>query len=267
MKHESWSAVITTHNSGDTLGAALDSLLALPVAESPVDIVVVDNASSDNSRQVAKARQGVRLVANRKNLGLAKANNIGAQEARGESLFFLNPDVVVLPGTVNALSGFAGSHPEAALLGPAMVDGKGAVQSSARTWPSILSVAARRTCFGRTGAGRKCAGKHLHGYSSGAPEKVHWLVGAALWLTPGGRSTVGLMNEAYFLYFEDVEWCRRVWRSGMEVWLVPEAVIIHECRRQSAETANRIALLHFRSMVRFYAGNPSALLGRGPRGR
>ncbi|MCK7470342.1 MAG: hypothetical protein MZU95_05685 [Desulfomicrobium escambiense] len=84
----------------------------------------------------------------------------------------------------------------------------------------------------------------------------------------GSRRRAGVpsasMNEAYFLYFEDVEWCRRAWKSGMEVWRVPEAVIIHECRRQSAGGSGRAARLHFRSMIRFFATHPSALAGKGP---
>lgn len=264
MKTGTWSAVITAYNSGGTLGAALDSLLSLPPSESPADVIVVDNASTDNSRKIALSR-GVRLVENSRNLGLSRANNIGAGHATGESLFFLNPDAMVTPGAVSALRSFAQTHERAALLGPAMRNGEGVVQSSARTWPSLFSVAARRTCFGRTPTGRAVLRRHLHRFSSGVPRKVHWLVGAALWLTPAGRSTVGLMNPAYFLYFEDVEWCMRAWRRGMEVWLVPDAAVTHECRRQSANPSDRAALLHFRSMVRFFFNNPSALFGMGPR--
>ncbi len=256
--------MITTYNSSATLGSALDSLLALREDERPVDITVVDNASSDESREVAAGKPGVTLIANPFNMGLAGANNRGAAMAKGENLFFLNPDVTVLPGAVTALADFSASHPSAALLGPAMTSGSGVLQSTARTWPSLASVAARRTAFGRTRAGRNLVGTHLNRFHTARPEMVHWLVGAALWLSPGGRSTVGLMNEAYFLYFEDVEWCWRAWKAGMEVWFVPDAVILHECRRQSADGAGSAALHHFRSMLRFYSTHPAAALGRGP---
>lgn len=260
----SWSAVITTFNSAATIEAALDSLQSLSGREMPADIVLVDNHSGDNTLELVENRPGVRVISQGANLGLARANNIGAGAATGDHLFFLNPDAVVLPGAVTALMRFSIFHPEAALLGPAMIDGKGAIQSTARTWPSLRSIAARRTILGRTGFGRRAIGRHLGRFGTDEPQPVQWLVGAALWLTPRGKSTVGLMNEAYFLYFEDVEWCRRAWRKGMEVWRVPEAVIIHECRRESAGGSRSAARLHFRSMIRFFAAHPSSLAGKGP---
>jgi hypothetical protein len=261
---ETWSAVITAFNSGSTLGNALDSIIGLPPEEKPLDIIVVDNASGDDSGRIASSRPGVTLVENPVNLGLSRANNMGAAMSRGSSLFFLNPDVEIAPGAITALRGFQRAHPEAALLGPLMTDDQGVPQSTARTWPSLASVAARRTGFGGTGAGAGIARRHLYRFHTGAPERAHWLVGAALWLTPGGRKTVGLMNEGYFLYFEDVEWCLRAWRRGMEVWIVPDAVITHVCRRQSADVTQKAARLHFRSMIRFYSANPFAMFGKGP---
>lgn len=257
--------MITTFNSGATLGGTLESLTGLPSGEKPEDVIVVDNGSLDHSREVASAHPGVTLVENPVNLGLARANNLGAAAASGDSLFFLNPDAEVLPGAVTALRNFSLARPEAAILGPLMIDGEGVAQSTARTWPSIASVAARRTLFGRTRTGRKLADRHLHRFHrSGKAGKVHWLVGAALWLTPGGRTLVGLMDPGYFLYFEDVEWCRRSWKTGGEVWFLPDAVIRHVCRRESARGTARAAGFHFRSMIRYFASNPSSLIGKGP---
>jgi len=259
-----WSAVITTFNSAETIERALNAIQSLSGREMPADIIVVDNHSNDNTLDLVSNRPGVRVIAGSENIGLARANNLGAKEARGDFLFFLNPDATILPGTVTSLVRFSLSHPRAALLGPAMTDVDGVLQSTARTWPSPLCIAARRTRLGRTSVGRKAVERHLGLFNADEAQPVQWLVGAALWLTPGGRSTVGLMNEAYFLYFEDVEWCHRVWKRGMEVWRVPEAVVIHECRRQSAGPSRRAARLHFRSMVRFFASHPSALIGKGP---
>jgi GT2 family glycosyltransferase len=97
---------------------------------------------------------------------------------------------------------------------------------------------------------------------SGEPVRVDWAMGAALWVTSAGRKTFGLMSERYFLYFEDVELCWRVWDSGMEVWLVPGARMEHVARRQSAGRPGRALWLHLRSMLRFYADHPKAMMGR-----
>ncbi len=260
-----WSAIITTYNSGSVIEQAVDSLLSLPSSEAPVDIVVVDNDSSDCTMDtLAGFSHRITTVRNGRNLGLAAANNIGAARAKGDSLFFLNPDVVLLPGAAVKLHEFAEKHPDAALLGPAMLDGSGNVQSTARTWPSIPVIASRRSMFSRTAAGRRISADHLNRFSgNGRPVKADWLVGAALWLTPAGRERAGLMSESYFLYFEDVEWCWRAWKSGMEVWYVPEAEIHHVCRRESASGGTTLNY-HIRSMIRFLITHPLAIAGFGP---
>jgi N-acetylglucosaminyl-diphospho-decaprenol L-rhamnosyltransferase len=261
-----WSAVITTYNSCSVIGEALDSILSLDSGESPADIVVVDNNSSDNTAEVLKTYgDRIKLIMNGSNLGLSRANNLGAAEAEGGSLFFLNPDVMLHPGAVTALHAFQQSHPDAALLGPMMVDEEGTPQSTARTWPTPAVIAARRTGFGRTALGRSLSQKHLHRFSGRESLRPHWLVGAALWLTPRGRQRVGLMSEKYFLYFEDVEWCLRTWKRNMEVWYVPSAVIVHVCRRESSSGGDALRR-HLRSMLRFHLTHPATAMGLGPGG-
>jgi len=262
-----WSAIITTYNSEHVICRALQSLHALAPSEKPVDIVVVDNASSDNTvRVVESCGVAVATVVNSRNQGLSKANNLGAAAANGDSLLFMNPDVEVLSGAVTALHRLQEAHPNAAIIGPAMTDENGVRQSTARTWPGISVVAARRTVLGKTRWGRRISSSHLTRFHKiSTPCTPHWLVGAAMWLTPAGRENVGLMSEKYFLYFEDVEWCWRAWHKGMEVWYQPEAEVRHVCRRESA-AGGRTLKYHLRSMLRFTLTHPSLFLGRGPEG-
>ncbi|MCD4709087.1 MAG: glycosyltransferase family 2 protein [Candidatus Sabulitectum sp.] len=262
-----WSAIITTYNSEKVIGSALESLFALPSGEKPSEVVIVDNASSDDTISILDSYNlQIKKILNRQNLGLSKANNLGAALAGGDSLFFLNPDVELMPGVVTALQKFQEENPKAAIIGPAMLDEKGIRQSTARTWPTPLVIASRRTPLGRTAWGGKISLNHMNRFnSSSAPIKPHWLVGAAMWLTPGGRKKVGLMSEKYFLYFEDVEWCWRAWQRGMEVWYEPRAEIRHVCHRES--TSGGVALkLHLKSMLRFMTEHPGVLVGAGPGG-
>ncbi len=94
------------------------------------------------------------------------------------------------------------------------------------------------------------------------PSIVDWLVGAAMWLTPVERERVGLMSKKHFLYFEDVEWCMRVREAGMGVWFVPETVIRHDSRRESAGGSMNALWLHLRSMVRFFSEHLSVTIGK-----
>ena len=262
-----WSAIITTYNSEQVIEKALNSLLALPSGEQPFDVLVVDNASSDNTVSIIKSSDlPVKITVNKRNMGLSKANNIGADLAKGESLFFMNPDVEILPGAVSTLHKHQEEHPEAAIIGPAMTDENGVRQSTARTWPGPLVVASRRTPLGKTKFGNNITSRHMNSFNSlNLPVKPHWLIGAAMWLTPGGREHVGLMSNDYFLYFEDVEWCWRVWQRGMEVWFVPDAKIRHVCHRESSSGGTTLKY-HLRSMIRFMATHPAVLFGSGPGG-
>ena len=248
------SVVITTYNSSRTIRAALGSLAALEGEEAPAEIIVVDNASTDGSAGLAAAFDGVRVIRSTSNMGLARANNAGAAAAGCSSLFFMNPDVEVLPGCFRKLGDFAASSPGACLLGPLTLGADGEPVSSARTFPSMLDVLLRRSPLGRLATMRDRLDRHLYPAGLDAPSQVDWLCGAALWLTASGRDRVGLMSESYFLYFEDVEWAWRAHTRGMEVWLVPEARVRHAGARESA-----------RSMLIFYSTHPSAILGSSTR--
>jgi len=262
-----WSAVITTYNSEDVIVRALKSLSILPRIEKPSVIVVVDNASSDSTVSLVGSYRSdipLKIVLNKRNMGLSTANNIGAAQAEKGSLFFLNPDVEILPGAITALMKFQNMHPKAAIIGPAMTDEEGVRQSTARSWPSPFVIASRRTILGKSQSGKRISSLHMNRFnSSSLPLKTHWLVGAAMWLTPNGRKNVGLMSEKYFLYFEDVEWCWRAWKKGMEVWFEPGAEIRHVCQRESASGGNTLNY-HLKSMLRFFASHPAVLFGAGP---
>ncbi|MBN1434898.1 glycosyltransferase family 2 protein [Candidatus Fermentibacterales bacterium] len=263
------SVVITTFNSSSTIRAALDSLQGRASTDSASEVIVVDNHSSDGSADAAASYDGVTVVRNAANEGLARANNRGAAVASGRSLFFINPDVVVLPGCLRDLSSFETGNAGSALLGPATLDDGGAMISSARSFPTPLDIALRRSPLGRLPLAGARLRSHMWplGRNPGAPARVDWLVGAAIWLTAAGRDRVGLMSERFFLYFEDVEWAWRAHSRGMGVWLVPDARVRHECRRESAGGLRMPLWHHLRSMLIFYSGHPSALTrGRKRRG-
>lgn len=254
------SVIITTFNSAGVLPDLLSSLRDLPEEDSPSEVIVVDNASMDDSIQVARSFPGIRIISSPVNSGLAAANNIGANASAGSSLLFLNPDTVVLPGALTVLMEFEHSHGSAGLLGPSMTGADDELQSTARTYPSLADIALRRTPLGRTGWGARRLRGHLFPVDGSAPAMVDWLVGAAIWLTAAGRERFGLMSDRYFLYFEDVDWCWRAAESGMEVWYVPGSRMRHVCSRDSAGAPGRALWHHLGSMVRFFSMHPSAIL-------
>ena len=255
------SVIITSFNSSATLRDTIESLVELDITDSPSEIIVVDNASLDNSAEIAEGYSQVILIRCPSNLGLARANNKGAAKATGGSILFLNPDTLILPGALNILMNFQLNHPNAALLGPMMLDSDGIIQSTARTYPTLLDIILRRTPLGKLQCSEKRLLQHLTPAGTDKPSRVDWIAGAAMWLTPAGRERIGLMSEKYFLYFEDVQWCIRANEAGMGVWFVPEAVIRHDSRRESAGGSRKALWLHLKSMVRFFSEYPRAMTG------
>ncbi len=253
------SVIITAFNSAQTLDNTLQSIKSLPDAESPREIRLVDNHSEDDTLSIAKSYPDVTIIELPENIGLARANNTGAKQASGSSLLFLNPDTELLPGSLPALMSFEDSHPGAGLLGPAMLNTNGNPQSTARTYPSLQDILYRRTPLGKLPSAKIQIEKHLYPIDTSKPARADWLVGAALWLTKTGKENVGLMSEKYFLYFEDVEWCCRMHDAGLDVWFVPESVIRHISRRESAGTFGRTFWHHLRSMGIFYSDYPEMM--------
>ncbi len=261
------SLVITAYNSAETIGRTLGSVYALPSSEAPRETVVIDNASTDRTVEVVRGFPRARMLRSRRNLGLARANDLAASLCPPGSILFMNPDVEVLPGALPELGAVERLHPRAGVIGPRMVDRSGNTQSTARTFPGPLEIAARRTPLGATRAGRAYLERHMPDADLSAPSRADWLVGAALWVTAAGRERFGTMSRRYFLYFEDVDLCWRAWESGMEVWYCPSSTMVHVPRRQSAGRPGRALWLHLSSMVRFFADHPEALTGRCPRNR
>ncbi|HOZ18168.1 MAG TPA: glycosyltransferase family 2 protein [Candidatus Fermentibacter daniensis] len=259
------SVVITTYNSSRTIAGCLSSLLDLDPCEIPRRIVVFDNASSDGTPGLCASFRDVRTVRCERNLGLARANNIAAGLCGPGPVLFLNPDVIVRPGSISRLEAFCSESDGIGIAGPRLLSADGRIQSSARRFPDPSAIAARRTPWGRTRAGRAAIERHMPHNPDDNPTPVDWLVGAAMFVTARGREAFGLMSERYFLYFEDVEMCWRAWENGFEVWHVPDAVMEHESRRESAGRPGRALWLHLRSMLRFYSDHPGALTGRCPR--
>lgn len=258
--------VVTTYNSSAVIARALGALRNRPPDDSPAEVIVVDNASGDGSAELAEKEGATLVIRNDANLGLSRANNIGARASTASSLFFINPDVFLLPGCLRRMAEFASSEREACLLGPALLDpgDESTVLSSARTFPTPLDILLRRTALGRLEIFRDRLHRHLFPVRSDAPSKVDWLSGAAVWLTPAGRTDTGLMSERYFLYFEDVEWAWRARTRGMDAWYVPDARALHAARRESARGPGTALWHHLRSMLIFYATHPRALLGLPP---
>jgi hypothetical protein len=228
------SIVIVNYNTRELVRACLDSLVA-GAAGVLCETFVVDNASTDGSAGVVAERfADVRLLCNPDNCGFAAANNLALAEAHGRYVVLLNPDTVVQPGALAGLVRFMDAHPRAGYCGPRLMNGDGSHQASARRLPTLLSGAWSMLGWDKCHPhSRHSADLHV-AYGDRGEVRAGWLTGACLMVRQEALAQVGVLDEAYFMYFEEADWCRRLARAGWEGWYVGEAEVVHLGGQSSA---------------------------------
>ncbi|MDZ4803670.1 MAG: glycosyltransferase [Candidatus Eisenbacteria bacterium] len=248
------SVIIVNFRTPDDLLRLIESLKAHPPAGRPLEILVVDNASGDDSpARLRAAHPDIRLIESPTNRGFAAGVNLGLAAAAGDHLLILNPDIIVHPGSIDALVDFMVAHPQAGLVAAKLLNPDGTLQPTCRTRYTFRTILLRRTILGRLFPNDRTLREHLMvDYDHVTPRNVDWVAGACLLVRREALEEVGPMDERYFLYFEDVDWCTRMHRRGWGVWYVPDSVMTHGYRRASAGGFNRATQAHAESLLRFW---------------
>ncbi|MBI5650215.1 MAG: glycosyltransferase family 2 protein [Chloroflexi bacterium] len=217
------SIVILNYNTRDLLAACLHSIERFaPDAET----IVVDNASPDDSAARVRAQfPGARLIANPDNRGFARGMNQGLRATTARFIFALNADTELTPTTLAPLRDACAQYPRAGIIAPAQVTPTGAHLASAFSDPTLAREAARLLLFSDALAARFKRG--VWRAPIGAPRRVDWLMGAALFFRRECLDAVAGFAEAEFMYGEDWDVCYRARQLGWQIFLVPEAKIIH----------------------------------------
>ncbi len=222
------SIIVVSWNTKDFTLRAIDSI-AKSRSKLKYEIIVVDNASSDDSvsaiRKLQTSNYELRIITNKENLGFSKANNIGIKQAKGKYILLLNSDTEVKKGSIDKLLDFAKKNANAGIVVPKLLNSDGTTQGSVFRQPSVFR-AIRQYWFG----GEKLLDKYSPRSASQGAEQavaVEAAVMAAFLITPSAFKKVGLLDERYFMYFEDLDYCRRVKASGLKIYFVPEARVVH----------------------------------------
>ncbi len=248
------SIVIVSWNVKDLLRQCLQSLLAdLQTAPLTGEIIVVDSASTDGSPQMtAREFPQVTLIASDRNLGYAGGNNRGVQAARGRYLFLLNPDTVVKPGALAAMTAYLDAHPQVAALGPQLLWPSGQIQSSRRRFPTPGTLFWESTLLEQWFPHNRFRRYyHLADCPPDRPQQVDWVVGAAIMIRRTAWEQVGPIDEEYFMYFEETDWCRRAALAGWEVHYLPAAQVVHYEGKSSEQVFAARTLRFQRSKLRY----------------
>ncbi len=256
------SVIYVSYNSGREILASVASLRAAG-SRHELEIIVVDNASPDDSAALLAAESGITLIANSLNLGYGKAVNLGLEAAGGDYYLVLNPDVLVKPGAVDGLLEFMEAHPKAGIAAARLLNEDGSLQHSCRSFYTFWTILLRRTPLGKLFPRSRAIRHHLMlDFDHAENRRVDWVLGACMLVRPGAVDEVGAMDPRFFLYFEDVDWCYRMHTRGWEVWYVPSAEMLHVHKRASAKNPfSRSLLVHVTSFIHYTdKWNPVAYL-------
>jgi GT2 family glycosyltransferase len=243
------SAILVSYNTRDLLLECVKSLREVTV---PVEVVVVDNASEDGSADAVRAHAPeVKLVASPENLGFSKANNLGIRESTAPYVLVLNSDARVRPGAVEAMKSILDERSDVGIVGPRTVSPDGTIQVS--FGPDLTPL----------GELRQMA--LVIGVKAGRPESVReateaasferqpdWVSGSCFLARREALQRVGGFDEAFFLYEEDADLCRRVRQAGYRVVFTPRAEVVHHLGRSMATAGYRAREAYRKSHVRYY---------------
>jgi GT2 family glycosyltransferase len=245
------SIIIVTYNSRADLEGCLQSLIGAP-PRLDHEIVVVDNASGDGTQGYVRERwPGVRLIDAGGNLGFARANNVGIAQTFGDLVLLLNPDTIVRPGALDRLAGVLGADPETAVVGPRIVDQNGRAELSFGRMISPLAELRQKALAAASRRGVPVIGP-LVDEMTRRSRTVDWVSGACLLIRRVDLEAVGLLDERFFLYTEDVDLCASVRARGRKVLFVADAEIVHLRGRSGASAPGTTALAYRRSQIAFY---------------
>ena len=196
-----------------------------------VDVVVADNGSTDGTVAVLTEHPaGVRVLDLGRNTGFAHASNRAIESGRSDAVLLLNPDTTVEPGAIEVLASWLADHPGVGVAAPRLVNPDGSDQQTARAFPTpAAALFGRRSPLTRAFPRNRWSTAFLTGrdHTGDEPFAIDWVSGAALMVPRAVADEVGLLDEGYFLFWEDADWCRRIKDAGYEVWCVPTATVVH----------------------------------------
>lgn len=257
MREPALSIVIVAWNVRDLLLDCIRSIIENTALE--YEIIVVDNASSDGTgRALGELADRVAFVPLERNRGFAADANLGIRRSRGDFILLLNPDTLVCGDCLETLVRVLESGDTAGIAGPMQVDRKGRMQCSARRFPSwttalfgsssLLCRIAPENRFSRRE--RPC-----FSHKTREPLQVDWVTGACLMMKRETLDATGELDERFFMYWEDADWCLRAHRAGWKTYWAPSATIRHAGGASSRQAPLRSAIHYYRSMYLYYCKN------------
>jgi GT2 family glycosyltransferase len=215
------SVVVVTYNALPWVERALESVRGH-------ETIVVDHGSTDGTLELVRERFPEARLIEQENKGLGGGSNAGMRIASGDYFLLLNSDAWALEDGVERLAAFADEHPEAAVVGPRLLNPDGTLQPSVRGFPSVWRLATEYF-FLRKLAPRSSAlnSYYAGGFDHDEARQIEWAMGPCFLVRREAADAVGLFDESFFMFWEETDWLYRFHRAGWKTWFLPEAEVVH----------------------------------------
>jgi hypothetical protein len=249
------SVVIVNWNAKDYLAKCLNSLRSKSKNGFNIEILVVDNHSSDGSVKMIKDEYPeVVIIENKKNIGFGKANNQAIRKSKGDFILLLNPDTVIKTNAIEMLISYLKNNNHCGAVGPKIKNDDGTVQyECARRYPTPWTQFTVETTLYKRFPKSHIFGSYLMTYWNHLNSReVECISGACMMIRRRALDEVGLFDESFFMYGEDVDLCQRIRGAKYKIWYLAEAEIIHHQGKSSEQTPFKMALIARESMVKYF---------------
>jgi len=244
MEQPDVSVVVVTYNALPWLEQCLDSVAGR-------DVIVVDHGSTDGTLELVRERYPEARVVEQENKGMGGGNNAGMRIADGRYFLLLNSDAWVVGDAVDRLVAVADAHPQAAVVGPKLLNTDGTLQRSARGEPTLWRLATEYLFLRKLAPRTRLFNPLYRGdFAHDRLEEVDWLYGPALLVRREAADAVGLFDEDFFMFSEEVDWMTRFRRAGWTILFTPDAEVVHV---GGATHGGRMYVENLRGQLRFLA--------------
>jgi GT2 family glycosyltransferase len=249
------SIVIVNYNTVEYLADCVESIFN-GNEEVVLEVFVVDNGSNDGSAKfILDFYPQITLIANEENIGYAAANNLAIREAKGDYLLLLNPDTLLPPHCLRKLLDFVKQHPEIGMISPKLVRPDGSLDYACRrSFPTRFDIYARLFGLDRLFPNSKLFGHYNLLYLDPSVScEVDSVCGAFMLVRRRAVDSVGLLDERFFMYVEDIDWAYRFKQAGWIVYYYPEVEVLHYKRASSKKIADEMIVEFYRAIYQYYA--------------
>ncbi|MCX6766454.1 MAG: glycosyltransferase family 2 protein [Candidatus Moranbacteria bacterium] len=261
------SIIITSYKNPAVLRLCLESLKKNVLCDN-YEILVLDSSTEEDLEMMMREDfSEIRFFPHKDNLGFLGLVNEGIEHAKGSYYLILNDDIVIKNKSADILLEYLKNNPTVGIIGPKLLNFDGKFQFSCFRFYTPLIILYRRTFLGKLKFAQKRINYFLYkGRDHDKPMDVDWVMGSAMMTSRKAVGKVGLMDRTFFMYFEDVDWCRRFWENKYKVMYYPFAQMFHYHRKGSASQGllkaafNRLTRNHIQSVMKYfwkYRGKPN----------